>query len=367
MELLLIIVTTISFSFLLGYLFFKGMFIKKKKEIDSGINFFTLSILFSIFIFFLLITSTYCSVLNDLDKHKNNYSNIGSYGDYIGGTINPVIAFIAVIATGCAFFVQYKANMEIKNQFLTQQNKEHEQNFQNQLFKLIDFHHIIVESIEIDVSTINIDELKKIILEFPYDHFKITPNKYLLKIFNNEIITLKSRLSYKFVSEVIEECIKLIHLINEEEKKSKKIRTLSIIYSNSIIDNIRNNINENFEKKHLMLRDKKQMDYLLFLIDSVFKEIQLSQYFTNIHRILKIIDSTEFSEKDSEKKYYYASLLRAQLSEHELNLIFLNSLIKRTKFKKYIEIYTLLNNMNKTNYIYTNYNSNLKKEAFYRI
>lgn len=97
-------------------------------------------------------------------------------------------------------------------------------------------------------------------------------------------------------------------------------------------------------------------------------DTDFGQYFRNLYRIIKIIDETEFvslSEIESvpkhttwveehhnrnfNERYRYTSIVRAQLSDYELLIIFYNCLedLQNQKFKKLIETYALLRNMPK--------------------
>jgi hypothetical protein len=70
----------------------------------------------------------------------------------------------------------------------------------------------------------------------------------------------------------------------------------------------------------------------------------LGHYFRNLYHIVKYIDKSEIDNKK-----VYTNFVRAQLSSHELALIFYNCLSQHgsEKFKPLIEKYALLKNINK--------------------
>lgn len=72
----------------------------------------------------------------------------------------------------------------------------------------------------------------------------------------------------------------------------------------------------------------------------------LGHYFRNLYHIFKFIDKQTIL--DEEEKLYYASLVRAQLSAYELLLLFYNVLSKHgvSKFKPLVDKYDVLQNMN---------------------
>lgn len=80
--------------------------------------------------------------------------------------------------------------------------------------------------------------------------------------------------------------------------------------------------------------------YDLFFADN---QNDLGHYFRNLYHIIKFIDKS-----DIEKKKTYTNFVRAQLSSHELTLIFYNCLADygSEKFKPLIEKYAMLKNMN---------------------
>lgn len=68
-------------------------------------------------------------------------------------------------------------------------------------------------------------------------------------------------------------------------------------------------------------------------------------YFRHLYRIFKYIDTNSLINDD--ERYEYASIVRAQLSDYELVMIFYNCLTSngRAKFKPLIEKYTIFNNL----------------------
>jgi len=72
---------------------------------------------------------------------------------------------------------------------------------------------------------------------------------------------------------------------------------------------------------------------------------QTGHYFRNLYNIVKFVKNS-----DIENKQFYVNLLRAQLSSHELTLMFYNCLSELgiTKFKLLVEEFALLENMNQT-------------------
>lgn len=67
-------------------------------------------------------------------------------------------------------------------------------------------------------------------------------------------------------------------------------------------------------------------------------------YFRHLYRIVKFVDKSELTTKE---KYEYTSIVRAQLSDYELAMLFYNCLnyAGKEKFKPLLETYALLKNL----------------------
>ncbi len=70
----------------------------------------------------------------------------------------------------------------------------------------------------------------------------------------------------------------------------------------------------------------------------------LDHYFRHLYRLFKYINEAEQTLISDEKKYEYASIVRATLSQYELVLLFYNG-FSHQKFKGLIEEFALLNNL----------------------
>ncbi|WP_431037509.1 putative phage abortive infection protein [Pseudomonas yamanorum] len=80
-----------------------------------------------------------------------------------------------------------------------------------------------------------------------------------------------------------------------------------------------------------------RLSYALFWKDH---QAELGHYFRYMYNLIKFVDESEFSQGP------YIKLIRAQLSDQELFLLFYNSICDQgQKFRKYIEKYELFDNM----------------------
>ncbi len=113
---LFLILIIATFFYTLKQLFLKYLFRKHVSKTDflfSAIAIFSFSI-----IIYGLTTAAY--FIDNPSENDGKLECIGTLGDLIGGVLNPVIAVPATLLTFLAFWVQYRANDEVRKQFETQ-------------------------------------------------------------------------------------------------------------------------------------------------------------------------------------------------------------------------------------------------------
>lgn len=72
-----------------------------------------------------------------------DFTATGAIGDTFGGILNPFVALAAVIVTGLAFYMQYQANKQLQDQFKLQQ-------FESQFYEMLKLHKENVNEMEIE-------------------------------------------------------------------------------------------------------------------------------------------------------------------------------------------------------------------------
>ncbi|KLE05546.1 putative phage abortive infection protein [Aliarcobacter butzleri] len=209
---------------------------------------------------------------------------LGQMGDFFGGTLNPILAFLSF----CLLLITIKLqSKELKNSTdelaksslaLTEQSKSLKiQNFENTFFNMIGLHGNI--SHKLDGS-----------IKFKCDEFK-----YTIK----SSINIEESITFTFENSLLSMC--------------KAIRTL---------------------------KDKE------YTLNHVIKDIDpiIGHYFRSIYQILEFID---LNDSVANKKFY-SNILRAQLSQYELGLLFyycvsrngiklMLNLITKYEFLEYLE------------------------------
>lgn len=142
-----------------------------------------------------------------------------------------------------------------------------------------------------------------------------------------------ANLSYKWIQET-------------EESKKDKNKTLEKIYSGrSVFEAIYKEVDVKTQK------GEKYYGGVRTIIENNLEYIavrgisRFDHYFRHLYRIYKFVDSSPLIE-DSER-YDYACIIRSQLSDYELVMLFYNCLSSngKEKFKPLIERYSVFNNL----------------------
>lgn len=255
-------------------------------------------------------------IWNDWDLNKTNRLNsekAAQFGDFVGGLIGSIWALAGVVlfyvalteqrkdfATNRAvlnaqtdalqlqikeFELQRKELSETREVFTIQSKTLKIQQFESTLFNLINLHHQIVNSIDL-ISNV--------------DPFEIEYGEGQVKTTTGRDTFVKFRKGF----------------INEYNKVNKSNKDREDIIN-------ANNAYNYYYKKH---------------------QSDLGHYYTNLYHIFKFINNSNIEDKSN-----YTSLVRAQLSNDELFLLFYSSISKygKDKFKPLIEKYQLLKNLNK--------------------
>lgn len=230
-------------------------------------------------------------------------SNWGTFGDFVGGILNPLVAFSAFYWLTVSVLIQkeelskttdalIEASKAQKEQALTQAR----QRFEGTFFQLLSLHQEIVKSIDLYNS-----ETKR--TTTGRDCFKVFYNRYKKQVENTIYFTLNPdetdlgthlKSSESFYTPIDE--------INKIESKKETINSAYIDF---------------YEKN----------------------QSEIGHYFRSLYNISKFIHTS-----DIEDKRLYSNLLRAQLSVNEMALLFYNCLseLGSNKFKPLIEEYSLL-------------------------
>lgn len=245
-----------------------------------------LTIIAFIALFFALITAwMYYSYFSG--EVSSIHSKWAEFGDFFGGTLNPIFSFLGLIALLLTLSVQNKelsvSSRELANsaKALKKQSKSLKlQNFERTFFEMIHLHGSIVQDLDLGEKTTG------------RDCFKVFYTKRL----SRNYFSIAKHLHYQ---------------LNPAELCSLK----------------------------------EHLSFCHDTYDAFFTnhEYDVGHYFRTLYRIFKFLD-----EKPPKKKIStYSDIVKAQLSSYELSLLFYNSLHEvGAEFKPLIEKYSLFENMN---------------------
>jgi hypothetical protein len=242
-----------------------------------------------------------------------DFTDTGQIGDTIGGIMNPFIGIASIIVMFLAFFMQYKANQiqinsfkDQKEQFnteLTEQKKQFEKNqLENHFFKMIDYYVNMVNAIKIK----HIDNTKKEKIE----------GKRAFVIIRLQLIELLK---------VVEE-INLKLNLNLEKKDIIDLAYLASYYGidKQWADLLKSKLDKNYADSFVeeLLKHKDKILQTKKINIGRTNQTTLSAYFRNMYNAIKLVNDNRILD-DAEKKRLI-KIFRAQLSNPELYVLFLN-------------------------------------------
>ncbi len=240
----------------------------------------------------LLLTALFLYFTHFSGNLSDDTSKWGTFGDFMGGTLNPMFALLSLFAIIYTIRIQTeeleltrdemkKSNksQEEQSQSLKIQNRSIEQQtFENTFFKMIDLHNQIVNNLLL------IQIMKNEPRHLPgYKTFKTPQNYHIGKV--------------------------EINLEDDRDYKGREViaRLLNI------------------------LKGSKRKNFGYPYYEAFHKEFQniIGHYFGTIYQILKFIDNSNIENKEQ-----YANLFRSQFSAAELELLFYHgtSEIAKNKF-----------------------------------
>lgn len=238
---------------------------------------------------------------------------LGQFGDFFGGVLNPLLSFMALLGVLYTIRTQGKELKEareetrIANRIQDKQTAVFErQNFESVFFRLLDVHSKIAERIR---------NMKSVMGE---NGFERTVEQVLT--------------SYRYANEDLAEAQRSASKPQYEAIDAVE-KTEQPLFQRAFDEGVNPNI-----------------------------RVMLSQYYRNIYQILKLVDgfkvvgddqgarrSTRQVRLEYFHKRQYSNILRAQLSDDELKLLFFNCLtVNGAGLKSYVEQYSLLKHLRKS-------------------
>lgn len=249
-------------------------------------------------------------------RFSNDSGDWGTFGDYVGGLLNPSIAFIALYWLTSSIKTQIKELTETREQFekISQNQLEQTslQNFESLFFQLLETKDKAIK----DILLKNQQEINSLLVD------EIT------QLANNNLNSYSEYLGLLNRDNMIKKL--LSNNINENISGKESIRTNIIIFKS-------------------LSKVKWQDFYTKLLLD------YMGNYFRICYQIVKLIDEnallskktddekSEDKDKKTKLQKKYFDIFRSTLTQYELEAFFFNCLSDygNQKFKKMIEDYGL--------------------------
>ena len=237
------------------------------------------------------------------------------FGNFVGGLVGPMF---------------YLASVFLIYETIIAQNKSFEkQQFETKFFELIRFHRQNVTEMEYRV---------------PWEDHKYITGPLVFREIKSQFTKL-----YKIVFPFVEASATI-------PADKKKIDAVNITYqllffgvSQSTLPIIEQLLDRKYDK--LLIRniiEEVRKEKTTYNPDSTYysgHQVRLAHYYRHLYQLVDYVDKTDFLNE--EQKYSYIKMLRAQLSQHEIALFFLNSLSLGQPWVKndYINKYKLIKNL----------------------
>ncbi|HJR99483.1 MAG TPA: putative phage abortive infection protein [Flavobacterium sp.] len=330
----------------------RGLFFKTYSKLLIAALILLLS--FLVLLFFTTIHS-----IDVLDNAKD-YGEIGPYGDYIGGILNPLIAVFAVFAAGFAFYAQYEANKQVQDQFKIQQ-------FESQFFEMLRLHkenvnEMRITGYEVLIETSNERDTNgglKSITETYTNTVRMTEGRKVFVTMNTELIAC-----YEFLELYNNSWgtnIPQPHLLDLAYKFfffGSKSEIVSSSYINkSIIDNFRHELNQirNFHKNSSGVKNtftginNKTIKLYIKYFPFSGHENRLGHYYRHLYSTVKyVVNKEKKGLIDYKQSREYLKILRSQMSNDEQLMLYYNYKIgfgKDWENEGYLTKYRMLHNL----------------------
>jgi hypothetical protein len=308
----------------------------------------TFAWIFSSFILFILLILFFPYLFTQLSWFSWGFSEKpGEIGDAIGGTLGPFVAISAAILTFFAFWVQFKANEQQKNDLKTER-------FENKFYEILRLHRANVEEMSIADRVVGRKCFVKLFNEFRYCYIIINDQYEAGKVNKPEvfagteidILELAYTIFFYGIGDDSEK--QFHHQLSEVEKK---------LYESS--RDIMSNLQDRYSDAKGKNPSIKYYSFKLLLTETPDELLVkfyyqpfdghtdlLGHYYRHLYQTVSYVVGQEGEYFSKEVKYSYVKTLRAQLSNHEQLMLYYNSASWfDDQWKVYFTDYRLIKNL----------------------
>ncbi len=215
-------------------------------------------------------------LVNLLGLKYDTNASMGTFGDFFGGVLNPILTFLTLFGLIATIVIQRQELGLARIEYEKTADALSTQAIETTFFNMIDLHHKIVDELSLDLNE----------LVLPDNKSKKVSDIFKNMIYQFNVMGLKIEPDVKQFSGR-----KIFHALSVFLKLSEtKDMTIKDVY----------------------IQVQNQHNYIL------------GHYFRNLYQIMKVIHKNESISDDDKTKYM--GLLRAQLSTFELAILFINCL-----------------------------------------
>lgn len=287
---------------------------KKKEKFSTFDRVFWVLLLFSLILMVLI-----CFLPKLLTKPGEiDFTRTGQIGDTIGGIMSPFVAMIATLLTFLAFWVQYKANKQQREDIAKER-------FERHVFGMLDAQEKITSELVLEIKLNGTGTNKGV-------HY-------------NRLFSQKSEIDDQMAIDVKVWTSDFIKSPCKDNKDNVLGDNLIKQTGRDVFQLIYEDAPLEYESKTAPLKELlKKYNGMRTLMANEKHIWFLDHYFRHLYRIYKYIDEYDEEVITPEMKKEYAGIVRSHLSPYELVMIFYNSFTK-PKFEELIVKYNVLKNI----------------------
>jgi len=286
---------------------------KEKSDPDKDLLHFAIYTVAAVFMVAVVALTVYSLKFNRGLSLSGNQEIWGQFGDFLGGIVNPAVGLATVLLLLITVILQRKElrnaleEMRNSNRALIIQNEVIAlQNFEQSFFTWLSSYRDLVSSVSGQRSHINTNSSEETVT-----HISGRDALHRSWIFKLSESVLLKVLEKKLPAQQLAVLAK--HAFTADDDTHTVTQTILAQWEDTYSKN----------EHH---------------VDSIFR---------TLYRLIRWIDEKPGAFLDSEKKWHYVSIIRAQISHIELVFLFYNGFTERgRKFNQYLNKYAFFDNLN---------------------
>ncbi|MBI1182714.1 hypothetical protein GC194_00475 [bacterium] len=292
----------------------------------------------------LLIFSLFLPALLSQNTGWWDFSTTGEIGDTIGGILTPAIAVIAAGLTFLAFYVQFEANQQQKNDIARER-------LERKFYQLLELHKKNVDELQLNEKIKGRHYFPHLFNEFKASYYlceKLMKETNQVDSLDDEmLIDVAYRFMFLGTNSLTPENIPVLFSRSSFPFILKAHNLATDVLHRSFDGHMKQN--PHFPLQGYIFQDnnpKRGEPYLIYHKPFSGHSHQLGHYFRNLFHMVKLIDQNTWLS-DEEKKDF-TRIIRAQLSNEEQLMLYYNAQSNYGKawFENgYFKKYKLVHNM----------------------